>query len=219
MISETPAVSRSKSYARMPKHIGIIPDGNRRWADQRSLPRGRGYLPGVDAAFRILAEIKSMNIEEVSVYGFTKENVHRPSEQRIAFQEACVEAVRRLSFMNAELRVIGDSNTPMFPSELMPYVDRKILGTGGIKINLLINYSWKWDVDVLRETGRLGSYDVSPIDLIVRWGGRSRLSGFLPIQSAYSDICVLENLWPDSMGDDIHKALEWYQWQDPTRGG
>lgn len=219
MSSDIVVTERPKEYVRMPRHVGIIPDGNRRWADQRSLPRGDGYLPGVDAAFRVLEEIEHLGISEISVYGFTQENVHRPAEQRKAFQEACVEAVRRLSLRNADLRTVGDSSTPMFPQELLPYVERKVLGSGGIKINLLINYSWRWDVKMLQETGRLGSHDVTPIDLIIRWGGRSRLSGFLPIQSVYADLCVLDGLWPDGGGDEVHEALEWYQVQDPTRGG
>ncbi len=219
MSSDIVVAERTKEYVRMPRHVGIIPDGNRRWADQRSLPRGDGYLPGVDAAFRVLEEIEHLGISEISVYGFTQENVHRPAEQRKAFQEACVEAVRRLSLRNADLRTVGDSSTPMFPQELLPYVERKVLGSGGIKINLLINYSWRWDVKMLQETGRLGSHDVTPIDLIIRWGGRSRLSGFLPIQSVYADLCVLDGLWPDGGGDEVHEALEWYQVQDPTRGG
>lgn len=219
MSSDVMVVERPARYSRMPRHVGIIPDGNRRWADQRSLPRGDGYRPGIDAAFRVLEELERLGIEEISVYGFTQENVHRPAEQRKAFQEACVEAVRRLAPRNAELRTIGDSSTPMFPRELLPYVERKVFGNGGRRINLLVNYSWRWDVRMLEETGRLGSHDVSPIDLIIRWGGRSRLSGFLPIQSVYADLCVLEGLWPDGGGDDVHEALEWYQAQDPTRGG
>lgn len=219
MSSDVMVVERPARYSRMPRHVGIIPDGNRRWADQRSLPRGDGYRPGIDAAFRVLEELERLGIEEISVYGFTQENVHRPAEQRKAFQEACVEAVRRLAPRNAELRTIGDSSTPMFPRELLPYVERKVFGNGERRINLLVNYSWRWDVRMLEETGRLGSHDVSPIDLIIRWGGRSRLSGFLPIQSVYADLCVLEGLWPDGGGDDVHEALEWYQAQDPTRGG
>lgn len=210
---------RPARYVRMPRHLGIIPDGNRRWADQRSLPRGGGYLPGVDAAFRVLEEIERLGVEEVSIYGFTKENVRRPSDQRYEFQKACVEAVRRLERMNAELRAVGDSRSPMFPEELLKYTERTVFGSGGTKINLLINYSWKWDVEMLMGTGTLGSHDVSPIDLIIRWGGRSRLSGFLPIQSVYADIYVLDRLWPDGSGEDVYEALEWYQEQDPTRGG
>lgn len=213
------AVKISTGYARMPRHIGIIPDGNRRWADRRGLPRGDGYRPGVDAAFRVFMEMERLGIEEISVYGFTQENVHRPPEQRRAFQQACVEAVMRLSGLNAELRVVGESGTPMFPSTLLQYTERTTFGKGGTKVNLLINYSWRWDTRMLQETGRLGSHDVTPIDLIIRWGGRSRLSGFLPFQSAYADICVLDGLWPDSTGDDVHEALEWFQGQDPTRGG
>ncbi len=219
MRAERMTVELPTRYARMPSHVGIIPDGNRRWADQRGLPRGEGYRPGVDAALRVFSELERLGISEISVYGFTQENVHRPPEQRKAFQGACVEAVARLSELNAELRTVGDSGTSMFPPALLPYTERVRFGKGGTKVNLLINYSWKWDVGMLQETGRLGSHDVTPIDLVIRWGGRSRLSGFLPIQSVYADICVLDGLWPDSTGNDVREALEWYQEQDPTRGG
>lgn len=219
MSSAARTLEVTRSFTRLPRHVGIIPDGNRRWADARGLPRGEGYLPGVDAALRIFRGLGSLGVEEVSVYGFTQENVHRPKEQRAAFQAACVRAVERLSRLDAELRVVGDSRSPMFPSDLLPYVERTRFGKGGIKVNLLINYSWRWDVEELQTTGRLGSHDVTPIDMIIRWGGRCRLSGFLPIQSVYADICVLEELWPDGSEKDLCEALEWYQAQDPTRGG
>ena len=113
MRAERMTVELPTRYARMPSHVGIIPDGNRRWADQRGLPRGEGYRPGVDAALRVFSELERLGISEISVYGFTQENVHRPPEQRKAFQGACVEAVARLSELNAELRTVGDSGTPL----------------------------------------------------------------------------------------------------------
>jgi len=212
-------VEAARHFPRLPHHVGIIPDGNRRWADARGLPRGDGYSPGVDAAFRVLRGLQRLGIGEVSVYGFTQENVHRPKEQRVAFQAACVKAVERLSLLDAELRVVGDHRSPMFPPALRPYVERTRFGDGGIKVNLLVNYSWRWDLEEMRSTGRLGSHDVTPIDLVIRWGGRCRLSGFLPVQSVYADICVLPRLWPDGSEDDLYEALDWYQAQDPTRGG
>ena len=106
--------------------------------------------------------------------------------------QACIAAVKMLSREDAELRVIGNSQSPMFPEELLPYTRRKTFGKGGIKVNFLVNYGWHWIYSTY--TGQkqnqiqdlICSNDVSRIDLIIRWGGRRRLSG-LPVQSIYSD--------------------------------
>jgi undecaprenyl diphosphate synthase len=67
--------------------------------------------------------------------------------------------------------------------------------------------------------GSLGSSEVTRIDLILRWGGRRRLSGFPPIQSVYSDMYIIDDLWPDYKDEHVLAALEWYQEQDVTLGG
>lgn len=66
---------------------------------------------------------------------------------------------------------------------------------------------------------RIASSDISRIDLIIRWGDRRRLSGFLPVQSIYADFYVLDKMWPDFSPDDLYQALDWYQNQDVTLGG
>ena len=90
-----------------------------------------------------------------------------------------------------------------------------------MKINFLINYSWEWDLGLRekREGGILATSDVSRIDLIIRWGGRSRLSGFLPVQSVYSDLYVIDDYWPDFKPQHVEEAIRWYQKQDVTLGG
>ncbi len=85
-------------------------------------------------------------------------------------------------------------------------------------MNLLVNYDWQWDLDGLR-TGELRSDDVSRLDLIVRWGGGRRLSGFLPVQSVYADFYVQDDLWPDFKPVHFEQALEWFTVQDQTLGG
>jgi undecaprenyl diphosphate synthase len=209
---------RSKRY-RIPQHIGIIPDGNRRWATARGLEKGDGYTFGIGPAFALYDRCRELGVQEVSVYGFTQENNKRPREQREAYQAACVEAVHRLEGLDAEFLIVGDHTSAMFPPALRPFVTRTRLGRGGIRVNLLINYSWRWDLGQLESTGSIGSRDVSDIELVVRWGGRTRLSGFLPVQCAYADICVLDELWPDYAPEHLERALEWYQEQDVTKGG
>ena len=89
--------------------------------------------------------------------------------------------------------LVGDEHSAQFPPELLEFRQRR---GSGMKVNLLINYGWEWDLDGLKNGG-LRSSDVSRLDLIVRWGGGRRLSGFLPVQSVYADFYVCDQYWPD----------------------
>jgi undecaprenyl diphosphate synthase len=212
---------------RVPKHIGIIPDGNRRWAEANKMAKEKGYEEGVDPGLALFKLCKEAGIKELTFYGFTTDNTKRPTKQRKAFTSACVNAVTILSKEDAELLVIGDSESPMFPKELYNYITRQIFGKGGIKVNFLVNYGWEWDLNYLKLAdpsqknikSHIRSFDVSRVDLIIRWGGRRRLSGFLPVQSIYSDIYVLDDYWPNFESDHFYKALSWYDGQDVTLGG
>lgn len=202
---------------RIPKHIGIIPDGNRRWAANKGLSKEIGYKKGLDPGLEVFKLCENYGINELTFYGFTADNTKRPTFQRLAFTKACVDAVEMLSRENADLLVIGNYNSDMFPKKLLPYIERKRFGKGGIKVNFLVNYDWKWDVcDTLKG---IRSNDISRVDLIIRWGGRRRLSGFLPIQSVYSDFYIIDEYWPDFSPEQFHEAITWYQEQDVTLGG
>ena len=193
--------------------MGFIPDGNRRWAQARGAARREGYAAGVDPGVRLLALCRRLGIREVSIYGFTKENVRRPRDQVRAFREACVEFAALAVDAGAALHVIGDAKAAAFPAALRRYCERR--GKGRIKVNLLVNYGWRWDLGA----SGLRSRQASRVDLVVRWGGRRRLSGFLPVQCAYADIYVIDTLWPDMQETDFLDALRWYEQQDVTLGG
>ncbi len=212
---------------RVPNHIGIIPDGNRRWAENKGFGREKGYVAGIDPGLILFKLCQSAGVKEVTYYGFTVDNTKRPTEQREAFTEACINAVKILANEDAELLVIGNTRSPMFPEELLPYTTRKVFGKGGIKVNFLVNYSWKWDLDELKKStsksnniaNQIQSNDISRVDLIIRWGGRRRLSGFLPVQSIYSDFYVIDEYWPDFKPQHFYDAINWYEEQDITLGG
>ncbi|CAN5647587.1 undecaprenyl diphosphate synthase family protein [soil metagenome] len=215
-------------FSRLPRHVGFIPDGNRRWARERGLHPGLGYAAGLDVGIALLEECLAVGIEEASVYGFTMDNTKRPKDQRLAFAAACAQFVDEAMKRPIALQVIGDASSHVFPDELRPYIGQRV-GEGALKVNMLVNYGWNWDLQTAAcalADGAQGSFvdhlaskDVSRIDLLVRWGGMRRLSGFLPIQSVYADFYVADELWPDYKPEQFHAALEWYARQDVTLGG
>lgn len=212
---------------RIPKHIGIIPDGNRRWAKRAGLQKKDGYAHGLAPGLDLLRLARTAGIQEITYYGFTTDNCGRPVEQVKAFSEACVKAVNLIASEPVSLLVIGDKDAPAFPQEMLPYTTRTDLNGGGMRVNFLVNYGWEWDLAELNHPGssrekirgELRSHDVSRVDLVIRWGGMRRLSGFLPVQSVYADFFVVDRLWPDFQPEDFFQALQWYQKQDVTLGG
>jgi undecaprenyl diphosphate synthase len=199
----------------LPTHIGFIPDGNRRWARARGLPKEDGYACGIDPGIELIDICERLAIAEVSIYGYTQDNTRRPAAQTARFRAACVEFAQRIHARGAALLVVGDRRSPLFPEELNAFEQRS---GKGIRVNLLVNYGWEWDLDGIK-TGGLRSSAVSRLDMIVRWGGGRRLSGFLPVQSVYADFFVVDALWPDFQPHHFEHALEWFAKQDRTLGG
>ncbi|MDR3644385.1 MAG: undecaprenyl diphosphate synthase family protein, partial [Clostridia bacterium] len=188
-----------------------------------------GYQYGIQPGFELYKMCIELGIREMTFYGFTIDNTKRPSVQTKSFQKACVDAVLQLANKDADLLIVGNTESPLFPPELLPYVKRVKFGRGLMKVNFLVNYGWNWDLNCSFKNRAspgdenlakgIASSDISRIDLIIRWGGRRRLSGFLPIQSIYADFYVLDELWPDFKPEQFYRALEWYQEQDITLGG
>jgi undecaprenyl diphosphate synthase len=222
----TPLMSNAK---RLPRHVGIIPDGNRRWAHDQGFDVQDGYHFGLQPGLEVYSACLALGIPEVTFYGFTVDNTKRPAAQIEGFRNACVEAVAELEKRDANLLVVGNTQSALFPKELLRYTQRTQIGEGRIKVNFLVNYGWNWDLNYSIKNRQVGeshnvvdgiaSAEISRIDLIVRWGGGRRLSGFLPVQSIYADFYVIDELWPNFSIDQFHEALAWYQEQDVTLGG
>lgn len=207
-------------FKRLPSHIGIIPDGNRRWAIKNGLQKKEGYKFGIQPGFELYEKMIDYGIQEATFYGFTKDNNKREKNQRDAFTQACVDAVQLLSGKDANLLVIGNTESSAFPPELKEYANRRVhFGRGLINLNFLVNYDWQWDLNNLTENKTLKSSDIPRLDLIIRWGGCRRLSGFLPAQSVYADFYIVDDYWPDFKMSHFLDALRWYQNCDVTLGG
>lgn len=213
---------------RIPRHIAVIPDGNRRWARGEGMEKHEGYDHGLSPGLKCLELAQQAGIEELTYYGFTTDNCKRPAKEVEAFSLACVKAVEMIADRDAALLVVGNTESKMFPKELLPYTNERIkFGSGKIRVNFLVNYGWEWDLGSMNTdsnsraaiTCSLRSKDISRIDMVMRWGGRHRLSGLLPVQSVYADIFTLEEMWPDFAPEQFERALEWYSRQEVTLGG
>jgi len=213
---------------RVPRHIAIIPDGNRRWANKSGFKKHQGYSYGLNPGVEVLLLAKQFGVEEITYYGFTTDNCKRPPIEVKSFTNGCIEAVRMIQEEDVSLLVVGNTGSSMFPEELLPYTCKRVVfGKGTTKVNFLVNYGWEWDLSNMNTASRnrnsimdcLYSKDISRIDLIIRWGGRKRLSGLLPIQSVYSDIYTLDKMWPEFKKEQFIDALKWYDQQDITLGG
>lgn len=201
---------------RIPKHIGIIPDGNRRWAKGNGFPKEDGYAYGLNPGLQLLRLAQKYGIPELTYYGFTTDNCKRPKEQVRAFSKACVDAAQMIAQENARLHVIGNTKSPCFPTELLPYTNADFSHTqnGQTTVHFLVNYGWEWDMK-----NGWASRNIPRIDLVIRWGGMRRLSGFLPLQTVYADFYIVDELWPDFKEKHFLDALKWYRKQDITLGG
>ncbi len=191
------------------------------------LEKQDGYEHGLDPGLQALKLAQEYGINEITYYGFTTDNCKRPRNQIDAFIKSCIDAVNLIADENVSLLVTGNTDSAMFPKELLKYTKRTNIGNGGTRVNFLVNYGWDWDISGINpeSSGRkdimdnLRSWDISRIDLILRWGGRKRLSGFLPVQSVYSDIYTIDDMWPDFRPEQFHNAMKWYSTQDVTLGG
>ncbi len=211
------------------RHLGIIMDGNGRWATKRGLMREAGHRSGAEAFKRVVEHCIDRDIALVTVYAFSTENWKRPQSEvegiirlLVEYLEEGIAGGRK---KNSRVRFIGDR------SRFSPEVQALMLEAEEKSahyphsLNVALNYGGR--ADVVQAVNKLiaeGKREVSEEDisnalyttgqpdpdLIIRTGGEMRLSNFLTWQSAYSELWFTPKLWPDITGEDIDEALEFY---------
>lgn len=227
----------------LPRHIGIIMDGNRRWAKQRMLPPEAGHQAGSKVVGKVIRHCKKLGIPYVTIYALSTENWKRPQRE----VDALLTLLRRyLSDMeqyqreNARLRVLGDP-APL-PPDLQEAIQKAQEGSKdntAITVNIALNYGGRAEIlhgvkQLLRDCAA-GALDPERIteediarrlytagepdpDLIIRPSGEQRLSNFLLWQSAYSELVFLNVLWPDFTPEHLNYALHQYARRDRREG-
>lgn len=231
----------------LPKHIGIIMDGNGRWAKQRGLGRSEGHKAGAEVFRNIVTYASKIGIECLTFYAFSTENWKRPADEVAAimnlFRDYLYEAQEREEEneeSNLQVRYIGDREG--LPPDIINMINVLEANSADKKtvINLAVNYGGRNEIlqavkKIARkvETGELKADDIDlkdidgnlytaglpDPDLIIRPSGEYRLSNFLIWQAAYSEFWFSDILWPDFTTDDLDKAIIDYCRRNRRFGG
>ena len=227
-----------KAFAVLPIHLGIIMDGNGRWAKRRGLPRTAGHRAGADVFKDISKECGRLGIEQVTFYAFSTENWKRSKEEvdtlMKLFRDFLITAKENIEESDdMRIRFIGEREG--LDPELLRLMDEaeiETAGKPGTVINLAINYGGRQEivsaVNRLIADGKtqITEQDISDriytlpdCDLIIRPSGEQRLSNFLLWQAAYGEFWFSNVLWPDFKVRDLHKALRDFENRNRRFGG
>ena len=235
-------------FSVLPRHVGIIMDGNGRWAQKRGLPRYKGHIEGAKT-FRKIGEFAGdLGIECLTFYAFSTENWKRPPEEDAAIMDLFREYLRELDERKAEneekgikVNFIGDrTGIPKDILKMMGYSERITRKKDHVILNIAINYGGRQEilhsVQALAKEVEKGKLKASEIteemisdhlytgglpdpDLIIRPSGEYRLSNFLLWQSAYSEFWYSDILWPDFTEEDFTAALREFEKRNRRFGG
>jgi undecaprenyl diphosphate synthase len=216
---------------RVPRHIGIIMDGNGRWARMRGMRRSRGHRAGVEAAKRVLREAIALGVEYVTLYAFSTENWLR-SKEEVSFLMGLLARHLRSEYdfyRDNDIRVLHIGDLTGLPQEVqreIARVTRETADNSALTVNMAVNYGGRneivraanrWLLEhrddpeaLLSEEGleaHLDLADTPEPDLLIRTGGHKRLSNFLLWESAYAELYIGDELWPDWGAAELREAV------------
>jgi tritrans,polycis-undecaprenyl-diphosphate synthase [geranylgeranyl-diphosphate specific] len=222
---------------KVPRALALIPDGNRRWAMKHRLSFFNGYSLGVKKFIDFADWCKDYGISNITVWAFSTENFRRPTIEREAlfsiYRKVATDRdlIARLHDNETRVNIVG--NKLLLPKDLSAALHKIEIETGAYKdraINMLVAYGGKDDVvhaasemikDALKRKVKnvneavfrsyLLSSGIPDIDLVIRTSGEERLSGFMPLQTGYSELYFSRKLWPDFTRRDLEDALEDYK--------
>lgn len=216
----------------VPRHIAIIPDGNRRWAKERGLPIFRGHKRGVEVFEEIGAAALDRGVQYITFWGFSSENWKR-SKREVAylmklFKWIFTNKIDDFNNRNVRINVLG--RVDEFSKELQRCIHAAMRitknNTRGV-LNLALNYGGRAEIiDMVKKALRnklapqavteasvarlMYSDSIPDPDLIIRTSGEQRLSGFLPWQQTYSELYFSKKYWPDFTEKDLDCAIREY---------
>jgi undecaprenyl diphosphate synthase len=242
---EPKQVEAAASYLPLPRHVGIIMDGNGRWAHAHGLPRGEGHRRGVEALRRAVRFAGRRGLRYLTLFSFSSENWSRPTEEiqglfnllRIFIRNDLAELHRN----NVRVRVIGERDSlPADIRGLIEHAEGTTAGNDGLQLVVAFNYGARDEIaraartlaqrvargelapDTIDQAIFEGALDTSGVpdpDLVLRTSGEQRISNFLLWQAAYAEFIFLPVMWPDFGDEQFEAALREYAARERRYGG
>jgi undecaprenyl diphosphate synthase len=225
----------------VPQHIAIIMDGNRRWARSKGLPDIEGHKAGADALEKIVEAAVPLGIKTITVYALSTENVKERAKREVTglfelMRTGYQNKLKKMMQNGVSVSVLGQlDGLPGTIRRIIEEIKKTYIKNESIKLNIALNYGGKKEMlDVIKDIVKDG-IDISKIDeeevnkrlytqgqsdpeLVIRTGGKIRLSNFLLWQTAYSELYFTTVLWPDFSPEELKKAILWYQNQQRNFG-
>lgn len=221
----------------MPRHIGIIMDGNRRWAKAQGKPVSYGHKEGAKTLEKIVRYANKIGLEYITVYAFSTENWKRAEDEvkalMLLLQNYLDDYSKRADTENIKVKILGDISalSTGMQKSIRNCMERTKNNTG-VTFNIALNYGGRDELtkatkqiaqmvknkeidieDITEETiaSNLYTKGQPDLDLVIRTSGEKRLSGFLTWQSVYAEILVIDKNWPDFEEKDLDQAIIEYQ--------
>ena len=199
-------------------HVGIIMDGNGRWAASRGLPRVAGHKAGVAAVRRVVEAAPQAGVGTLTLFAFSSDNWRRPPSEVGALMELLAvyleREARRCAVEGVRVEAIGRRDRlDARLTERIAHAERMTAGGGRLRLRIAIDYSGRDAIlaaarqatDISRESVETA---LGPaVDLLIRTGGEQRLSDFLLWECAYAELVFSRRMWPDFDGEDLAAAL------------
>ena len=232
-------------FSNLPAHVGVIMDGNGRWAKRRGLPRKMGHKVGAETFRTIVRYANRIGLRYMTMYVFSTENWSRPKDEVNAIMDLLrkyLEDVDNYRSENIRIRFLGDLT--VFDAKMqakMAEIEKNSRDNTGLTLNLAVNYGGRSELtSAARQlaldaaAGKIRPEEITEqmladrlytkgepdVDLIIRPSGEYRLSNFLIWQSAYAEYVFMDEiLWPDFKSADLDRALEEYQCRNRRFGG
>ncbi|OGR51332.1 MAG: di-trans,poly-cis-decaprenylcistransferase [Elusimicrobia bacterium GWA2_62_23] len=230
--------SSSLDPARLPAHVAIIMDGNRRWAKKRGLPAVAGHKAGVDSVHAVVKAASDSGIKALTIYAFSTENWGRSKLEVSALMFLLERTIAAYAdeLERENVRLMFSGRLDQLPKKARAVMDKaveRLKGRTGMTLNIALNYGGRQEitdavnkalaagvksVDEKSFAGLLYSPSLPDPDLLIRTSGELRVSNFLLWQAAYAEFYVTETLWPDFREKEFIAALLDYQARERRRG-
>ncbi len=226
---------------KIPRHVGYIIDGNRRWATRHGLPKYEGHLAGYNVLKDILRATVEAGVEFVSIYAFSTENWKRGEGETGKLMKLALRLfksdINELIKENIRLRVIGNQEgLSQTVIEAAHSAEAKSAHCSRATLGLCFNYGGQQEIaDAVQKIVRKGvdseditsemieqnlyTPDIPPVDIVVRTSGEQRISNFMLWRTSYSEFLFLDKLWPDMTSQDVKSIIEEYNRRGRRFGG